>query len=87
MIVWLWQASGPGRFRGVTSDDRAARRAAVQCITSGQAETATVEAASLTIGVSSLTDCYRRTGMGWTARRSGAGVCWASLTAPGRAAP
>jgi hypothetical protein len=74
VIVWLWQASSPGMFRGVTGDDRAARRAAAECITSGQAETATVEAASLMIGVSSLTDCNHRTGTGWTARRSGAGV-------------
>lgn len=85
MIVWLWDASGPGTFRGIAGDDGAARRAAARCITSGQAQAATVEAASLTIGVSSLTDCYRRTGTGWTARRSGTGVCWAALTAPGQA--
>ena len=86
MIVWLWDASGPGRFQGITGDDHAARLAAAKCIASGAAETATVEAASLTIGVSSLTDCYHRTGTGWTARRAGAGVCWAVLTAPGQAA-
>ena len=86
MIVWLWEASGPGKFRGITGDDRAARRAAGQCITSGAADTATVEAASLTIGVSSLADCYHRTGTGWTARRSGAGVRWADLTDPAQAA-
>lgn len=82
MIVWLWEASGPGKFRGITGDDSAARRAAAKCITGGQAETATVEAASLMLGVSSLTDCYQRTGTGWTARRSGAGVRWAALTVP-----
>lgn len=86
MIVWLWDSSGPVTFRGVTGDDHAARAAAAQCITSGQAQTVTVEAACLTIGVSSLTDCYHRTGTGWTARRSGAGVCWAALTAPRRTA-
>jgi hypothetical protein len=74
------------RFRGITGDDRAARRAAARCITSGAAQTANVEAASLMIGVSSLTDCYHRTGNGWTARRSDAGVRWAALTAPGQAA-
>jgi len=86
VIVWLWEASGPGKFQGITGDDHAARRAAAHCITSGAAETATVEAASLMIGVSSLTDCYHRTGTGWMARRSGAGLCWEALTAPGLAA-
>ena len=55
-------------------------------LTVGKAETAIVEAASLAIGASSLTDCYRTTGTGWTARRSGACVCWAALTASGQAA-
>jgi hypothetical protein len=87
VIVWLWEATGPGTFRGINGDDHAARRAAAQCITSGKAQTATVEAASLMLGVSSLTDCYHRTGTGWTARRSGAGVRWAALTAPGQPAP
>ena len=86
MIVWLWQASGPGQFRGITGDRDAARRAAAGCITSGAAETAVVEAASLVIGAASLTDCYRPTGTGWTARRSGTGVRWAALTVPERAA-
>lgn len=86
MIVWLWQASGPGQFRGVSGDREAARRAAADCITSGQAQTATVEAASFMLGASSLTDCYIPTGTGWTARRSGTGVRWAALPAPGQAA-
>jgi hypothetical protein len=86
VIVWLWEASGPGQFRGITGDDHAARRAAACCITSGAAQTATVEAASVMIGVSSLTDCYHRTGTGWTARRSDAGIRWDALTAPGAAA-
>jgi hypothetical protein len=82
VIVWLWDAGGPGTFRGITGDEDSARRAAAHCITSGKAETATVEAASLMLGVSSLTDCYQRTGTGWTARRSSAGVRWAALTVP-----
>jgi hypothetical protein len=86
VIAWLWQASGPGHFRGVTGDRDAARRAAAGCITSGAADTATVQAANLAIGASSLTDCYQPTGIGWTAHRGGAGVRWAALTAPERAA-
>jgi hypothetical protein len=86
VIVWLWQASGPGKFRGITGDRDAARRAAAGCITSGAAQTATVEAARLVLGALSLTDCYQPTGTGWMARRSGAGVLWAALPGPERAA-
>ena len=81
MIIWLWSAAGPEKFSGVTDNDDAACLAAAECITSGQAETATVEAAGLVLGVSSLTDCYRRTGVGWTAHRSDQGVCWVPLAA------
>lgn len=81
MIIWLWSAAAPGKFSGVADDDHAARLAAAKCITSRQAETATVEVASLVLGVSSLTDGYRRTGIGWTARRSDHGVCWVPLAA------
>ena len=81
MLVWLWEADGPGRLRGVSGDEKAARLAAARCITGGQAETATVEAASLVLGVSSMTDFYQRTGTGWAARRSGQGVCWIPLVA------
>jgi hypothetical protein len=77
--VWLWQASGPGRFTGITDDDRAARTAAARCLASGQAQSATVEAATLVLGVSSVTDDYERTGTGWTGRRSDRGVRWTPL--------
>jgi hypothetical protein len=81
LLVWLWEADGSRRFRGVSDDENAARLAAARCITSGRAETATVEAASLVLGVSSLSDFYYRTGAGWRARGSGAGVCWVPLAA------
>jgi hypothetical protein len=86
VIVWLWQASGPGKFRGITGDRDAARSAAASCIISGAAQTATVEAASFALGALSLTDCYQPTGTGWTARRSGTGVRWAALPGTERAA-
>jgi hypothetical protein len=54
-------------------------------LTAGKAETAIVEAASLAIGASSLTGCYRTTGTGWTARRTGAGVRRAAFTVRERA--
>ena len=78
-MVWLGEAGGPGRFRGVSEDENAARLAAAECITSGRAETAAVEAASLVLGVSSLVDFYQRTGTGWTGRRSSRGVRWTAL--------
>jgi hypothetical protein len=81
LLVWLWEADGPGRFRGVSDDENSARLAAAECITSGRADTATVEAASLVLGVSSLVDFYQHTGTGWTARRSGQGVYWTPLAA------
>jgi hypothetical protein len=80
MIVWLWSASGPGNYSGVTGDDQAARNAASECIVNGHAKTATVEQASLALGVSSLTDTYQRTGTGWTGRRSDRGIRWTRLT-------
>ena len=79
MLVWLWEADGPGRFRGVSDDEDEARLAAAKCITSGQAETASVEAASLVLGVASVTDAYQRAGVGWTGRRSDRGVYWVPL--------
>lgn len=81
MIVWLWSASGPGRFTGITGDDQAARTAAARCLASGQAETATVKQASLVLGVSSLTDFYQCTGTGWTGRLSDRGVRWTPFAA------
>lgn len=47
----------------------------------GQAETATVEAASLVLGVASILDAYQHAGVGWTGRRSDRGVCWTPLAA------
>lgn len=81
MILWLWQASGPGNFSGITGDEQAACRAVSECIAAGQAQTATVEAASLVLGVPSLADAYRRTGTGWAARRTCRGIYWTPLRA------
>jgi len=78
MLLWLWDA---GHCHGVADDETRARRAAGQCIISGQAETATVEAASLVLGVASILDAYRRAGVGWTGRRSDRGVYWTPLAA------
>lgn len=77
MLMWLWDA---GHCHGVADDETRARRAVAECITSGRAQTATVEAATLVLGVSSLVDFYQRAGVGWTGRRSDRGVRWTALT-------
>lgn len=77
MLLWVWDA---GRHHGITDDDQAARIAAAQCIVNGHAKTATVEAATLVLGVSSVTDAYQRAGVGWTGRRTDRGIRWTPLT-------
>lgn len=76
MLLWLWDAD---RYHGVAGDETRARQAAADCLISGRAHTASVEAASLTLGVSSLTDTYIRSGIGWTGRRSERDVRWTPL--------
>ena len=36
MLVYLWDATEPGRFRGVTDDADRARHAAEACLSSGR---------------------------------------------------
>jgi hypothetical protein len=76
MLLWLWDA---GRCHGIAGDDTRARQAAAKCLISGQAQMASVEAASLVLGVSSLTDIYIRSGTGWTGRRSDRGIRWSPI--------
>jgi hypothetical protein len=80
MILWVWDACGPGHCGGVTDNDARARQAAEACITSGQASTAKVEGARLAIGPA-LTSVYARTGHGWTARRRDNRITWTPFTA------
>lgn len=80
MIVYLWDAAGPGRFRGVTDSDAGARCAAEQCMASGQADGAQVELAHLVTGFAALTSHYRRTGHGWAAERRDGRVRWVPFT-------
>lgn len=78
MLLWLWDAD---RYHGVAGDETRARQAAAKCLISGQAQMATVEAGSLTLSASSMTDTYIRSGIGWTARRTERGVYWTPLVA------
>jgi len=75
VIVWLWQASGPGQFRGITDDETKARRAAESCITRGLAAAARVESARFVMNAG-LHASYQRTGSAWAARASGHRVRW-----------
>ena len=73
MIIWLWDTE---QARGITDDPAQARDAAQAQMGDG---TARVEQAVFTLGAESLTDGYRRTGSGWTGRRSDRGVYWTPL--------
>ena len=79
MIVWLWDATEPGRCHGITDDEARARAAAETCMRNGRASTARVEQARLRIGGFWLTAHYQRTGAGWSARQERSGITWIPL--------
>lgn len=77
MIVWLWDAGGTGlRGRGISDDQRRARRAAAALLRSGNCAAAQVEEAIAELGMVTLTSGYRRTGRRWQARRGPHGGIW-----------
>lgn len=77
VIVWLWDAPGPGRTaRGVTGSQTRARQAAEAILTAGQATTAALEQAVLGLGAGSMTYGYQRTGQAWHARLSDGHITW-----------
>lgn len=79
VIVWLWDATGPGQAgSGVTDSEAAARRSAEQFMLKARAPAATVEKATLDIG-RSLTAGYAPTGHAWTAARAGDAITWTPL--------
>ncbi len=80
MIVFLWDACGPGRFRGVTDDEGRARQAAEACLADGRAQSARVELARSVLDIPDLTTDYQRTGQGWMALRRDGRVTWAPFT-------
>lgn len=83
MLLWLWDTSDPGQYRGITDDETKARRAAESCITRGLATAVRVESARFAMNAG-LHASYQRTGNAWTARASGRGVRWFPVPA-GRA--
>lgn len=82
--LWLWEASVPGRCRGITDAAARARNVAEACIKSGQASTVRVEQACLVMN-DWMDSEYQRTGVGWSARLSDGNVIWRPL-APGKPA-
>lgn len=79
MIVWLWDA---GRVKGVTDNESHALKVAEVSMHGSDAAVVRVESAVLVTGVSTLTMGYRRTGMGWSARRLSNGhIEWGPLKA------
>lgn len=81
VIVFVWDAYGPGKCHGVTDDQARALQAAEACITSGVASCARVELARLVPGFASLTSRYERTGLGWTAQHRDGILTWVPLAA------
>ena len=80
MLLWLWDASSPGQYRGVTDSETSARRAAEACITRGLATAARVESARFAMNAG-LHASYQRTGNAWAARASGQRVRWVPVPA------
>ena len=80
MLLWLWDASTPGQYRGVTDSETSARRAAEVCITRGLATAARVESARFAMNAG-LHASYQRTGIAWAARASGRRVHWSPVPA------
>jgi hypothetical protein len=80
MLLWLWDASNPGHYRGVTDSETSARRAAAACITRGLATAARVESARFAMNAG-LHASYQRTGNAWAARASGQRIRWFPVSA------
>lgn len=83
MMVWLWDAAGPGGWRGlgISDDLTAAMRAAEGCLLGGLAQDAWIEAAQDALDSVTLEICYQRLGRGWQARRGAGGtVTWRELS-------
>ncbi len=78
MSVFLWQADGPEQgARGVTDDQRRARRAAAGLLRDGQASSAVIEEAAAELGMRTLNADYYATGQRWQGRLGARGrVRW-----------
>jgi len=73
VTVYLWQADGPeAGARGVSDDERKARRAAADLLRCGQASSAVVQEAAAELGERTLTAGYYATGQRWQGRLVGA---------------
>jgi hypothetical protein len=79
MIVWVWDARGPGgSSAGVTGgNEERARRLARESLLSAGASEVVVEQASAELGIRTLNHVYVRTGYGWCGHLTPAGrVSW-----------
>jgi hypothetical protein len=87
MIVWIWDATGPGADAcGVAGTAEAARRAAGSLLENGRAKAARVEQAAIVVG-STLSYDYAPTGHAWDARLEAGLPVWAPAPSlPGQAA-
>jgi len=81
LIVWLWDASGPRDYCGVTDAEAGALGVAEELIADGRASTARVEQAYAHMGGLWIKSGYQRTGAGWSAIRTDDGaVSWVPLS-------
>jgi len=79
VIVWVWDAQGPGRgSAGVTGgNEKRARKLARESLLSTGASEVLVEQALTALDAATLVYGYVRTGHGWRGRRTPAGrVTW-----------
>ena len=88
MILWLWDASGPGGdYAGVTDDESRALSSAQALLSDRRATTARVEQAYAHMGGLWIHSGYERTGSGQTAAPADNGpVRWTPFYRPALAA-
>jgi hypothetical protein len=83
VIVWLWDASSPGRnARGVTDDDARARQAAEAWMGRSHASGARVEKALIVLASATLSPAYERTGEGWAGEHRDGRITWTPFSVP-----
>lgn len=77
-VVWLWQVTGGGQWRGVTDSFGQAQQAAETCMENG-GKAAVVESARWVLNPETMQRDYAPTGRRCTATRAGGRVQWSEL--------
>jgi hypothetical protein len=77
-IVWLWQVTGRGQWRGVSASFGQAQQDAQECMDNG-GTSAVVESAWWALNPTTMQREYEPTGRRSTARRTGGHIEWTEL--------